>query len=492
MCDIPPYQRFTRGLELKKSQRPMKTHFAIALLCTISCGAIAQPQLVQDINPGPNGQAQPFGVVDDDVLYLTVFHPDFGIELWASDGTDANTRITADVIAGSGSSQATFHGLDGGLVYFSATDAIGVRELKSIAFPGAPVTDHRGISSVNWLGNLGGKLLVRASTINNPSEVFWVNNAAEPELWVDINEATLGSFPSSFVSTGPNSALLTAAPVGLGVTGTAPHWLVERVATEVRTESDARVGPRTTYREVLNGYFFFGSANEGASSKGTEPWLIDRAGANATLVRDINPGVASSGGTGTPVSLPFNGEVYFAAESANLGIEVWKSNGGDAQLVEDIAPGEEDSNPFNFMEFNNELYFGTRTSNGPQLWKTDGSGVELVATFGAGSSFEAPWLAAVFDDHLLFRVETENEGLELWATNGRIGQVRLVADIYPGFQDGIFRPTTWLLNEERLLFLADDGVHGRELWRLDSGYLATLFPVFADGFENDRVVSPLP
>ena len=443
-----------------------------------------------DLNPGPAGQAQPFGEVSNNILYFTAFHPNSGLELWATGGTEANTRLASDFIPGSESSQASFRGVNDGMIYFSATGVDGDRGLRSVAAPGAPVIDHLGLTNVNWLGLLGGKLLVRASNLTNPNEVFWVNNASLPELWVDINEAFLGSSPSSFLPTGPNSALLTAAPVGVGVTGSAPHWLVERVATEVRTDSDDRIGPRTPYRAVSNGFFFYGAADEGPFSKGNEPWVIDRMGGNATLIRDINPGPASSGGVGTALSLPFNGEVFFAAQSPSFGVEVWKSNGGGAQLLRDIALGEDDSNPFNFLEFNNELYFGTKSGAGPQLWKTNGTGADLVATFEPNGAHDAPWMAVVFDDHLLFRVETGNEGLELWATNGRIGQVKLVADINPGPPDGISRPTSWVLNENRLLFLADDGEHGRELWRLDSGYLESLFPVFADSFERDLTVSP--
>ncbi|MFK7954465.1 MAG: hypothetical protein AB8B96_00065 [Lysobacterales bacterium] len=441
--------------------------------------------MVRDLNPGPEGQLQPFGAVKDGILFFTAFHPDSGLELWASEGTQANTRIAAD-FAGSESSQAVFHGVYSGSVYFSATDGTGTRELRSIAVPGGQVTDHSGITSVNWLGVLDGNLLVRASTVDNPGEVFWVNNASLPELWVDINETILRSSPSSFIATSTVSALLTAN----GIRGLAPHRLIGRVATEVRTASDGRVQPKTPYRAVTNGYFFYGSSNEDADSKGNEPWLINNNGGNATLIRDINPGGASSGGVGTTMSLPFNGEVFFAAESPDFGIEVWKSNGAGAQMLDDLAPGEDDSNPFNFMEFNSELYFGTKGRDGPQLWKTDGTGAELVATFDANSAHAAPWMAVVFDDHLIFRVETDNEGLELWATNGQIGQVKIVADINPGPFDGIFRPTTWVLNEDRLLFLADDGANGRELWRLDSGYLSSLFPVFANGFEDDLPLSP--
>ncbi len=460
----------------------MRTVLTLVTLATLSSVG-AQPRLVLDVNPGPGGQPLPLGQISNGLVYFQAANPAFGSEVWVSDGTAGNTMLAADLRPGPPGSSARILGVDNGLVYVSASNDAGVFELWSIASPGTPATLLPGITSPDWLGAVGGRLLMSGSSISVDDEVFWVDAAGGPELWIDVNGTTLASAPCCLITTGADSALLSARAATNPIISAAPHWLVGNAATEVRSTDDNKVSPRGVFRPVLNGYFFFGTEDAGFDTAGTEPWLIDPAGSQATLIEDINPGTASSGAVSFPISLPFKGEVYFAAESPGRGLEIWRSNGVGAVLVQDFAPGEDDSDPIAFLEFAGELYFGVKTREGPQLWKTDGAALTRIATIGSNPNFEAPWPAVVFDDHLLFRVETEEHGQELWATDGRTGQIALVADINPGPDDGVTRPITWVPNSSRLLFMADDGEHGRELWRLEAGYLATLFPIFSDSFE---------
>jgi ELWxxDGT repeat protein len=73
---------------------------------------------------------------------------------------------------------------------------------------------------------------------------------------------------------------------------------------------------------------------------GRELWVTDGL-FNISLVKDINPGSASSAsGTGDLTALG-NGETLFAATDGTHGYELWKTDGTAAgtQLVEDINPG---------------------------------------------------------------------------------------------------------------------------------------------------------
>ncbi|MEM7704551.1 MAG: hypothetical protein AAF358_03305 [Pseudomonadota bacterium] len=452
--------------------------------------AHAQPEMVLDINPGPAGLPLPLGQVRDEQLFFQALHPDSGTEIWVSDGTAANTVLAAEFIPGPTGSGARVLGIDKGLVYVSAANANGNLELWSISSPAFPATAYQGITSPNWLGNVGGRLLVSATSPTVQNEVFWADAVGGPQLWVDVNGSSLTSAPCCLIPTGPNSALLSARASSDPIISSAPHWLIEDSATEIRSSAGNKVSPRGVFRPVENGYFFFGTEDAGFDSLGTEPWLIDFLGSQATLIDDLNPGGESSGALAYPISLTYKGEVYFAADTPGRGLEVWKSNGVGAQLVGDFAPGEDGSDPIAFLEYREELYFGVRTRGGPQLWKTDGASTTLVASLGSNPNFEAPWPVAVVDGHLLFRVETEAHGQELWVTNGRAGRVAMVSDINPGAADGIGRPIAWEINPSRLLFVADDGVHGPELWRLGAGYLDSLLPLFADSFECDSPLCP--
>src|SRR5207244_1270208 len=71
---------------------------------------------------------------------------------------------------------------------------------------------------------------------------------------------------------------------------------------------------------------------------------------------------------------------------------------------------------------------------------------------------------------LFFAAHDSEHGVELWATDGTAGRTRLVKDIdprppYTGFMQGNSSPTSLVDAGGTLLFFADDGQHGPELWK---------------------------
>ncbi|HUR17947.1 MAG TPA: Ig-like domain-containing protein, partial [Acidimicrobiales bacterium] len=118
----------------------------------------------------------------------------------------------------------------------------------------------------------------------------------------------------------------------------------------------------------------------------------------ALMLRDINAGTGDS----SPVRYTAVGNtVFFAATNGSVapanGIELWKSDGTaeGTVLVKDINPGTASSNPDNLRALGNTLFFtatnGSLTgANGTELWKSDGTaeGTVLVKDIfsGPGSS----------------------------------------------------------------------------------------------------------
>jgi ELWxxDGT repeat protein len=471
------------------------------LICCLVCclvpgSLLAQPQLVRDIRPGPDGQSQLDGIVNGGQFFFRADNGSDGTEPWISDGTTNGTQQLSDLRPGADGSFPTFRGALDDSVFFNAfNDAEGSEIWSVAAFPGNPVVfDIRpgpASSSPAWLGIVAGRVLVSAMDDTGEREIWWVNRSGGPELFVDINGDQGSSNAQALTPTGGNTALLVSRPATPPTITGRPHRLVGDVANEILGTNDVRLSFGNGFWPVSGGWLFMASAD--GEADGREPWLLPNGNDKAQPVKDIYPG--NDSGYATSPSFTgdaINGVVYFAGETKDEGVEPWRSDGTNPGtfMIADVAPGDADSDPLKFVEFNGHVYFGGESPSGPQLWRVSGSNAELVATLSNDPNGAAPRPWIVFDNHLIFRAETPEHGFEWWAANGDIGGVALIEDLYPGPKDGSPRGEAWIVNN-RLLWEGDDGVHGRELWKLETGFLSSLFTViYKDSFECN--VPPCP
>lgn len=95
--------------------------------------------------------------------------------------------------------------------------------------------------------------------------------------------------------------------------------------------------------------------------------------AQPILVKDISPGPAGS----APQALfGWGSRLFFSAESAQHGRELWTSDGTaeGTRLVADIVPGPTGSRPRDFLALDDGVAFVVGPPSGPQeIWSTDGS-----------------------------------------------------------------------------------------------------------------------
>jgi ELWxxDGT repeat protein len=202
---------------------------------------------------------------------------------------------------------------------------------------------------------------------------------------------------------------------------------------------------------------------------GPELWRSDGTEAGTGLVKDIHPGSAGSISTyafnrGT---LAHRGRLFFTAWDGVHGFELWRSDGTSAgtRLVRDVNPGNASSRPRWLTSVGDTLFFTARDGeHGRELWRSDGTeaGTRLVRDFHVPRG--SPASLANFRGTLFFSSAGGGHGRELWRSNGTADGTRLVKDIKPR---GGSVPYGLTGVGRKLVFFAYEKKHGRELWRSD-------------------------
>ncbi|NPC80855.1 HYR domain-containing protein, partial [Pyxidicoccus fallax] len=258
---------------------------------------------------------------------------------------------------------------------------------------------------------------------------------------------------------------------------------------------------------VLGGQLYFSASTE---SGGNELWRSDGTAAGTVQVRDLRPGPASASPSGLRV---VGDTLFFAANDGVHGAELWRGDGtpDGMVMVKDIVPGSEGCRPrifapsstgtFFFTCASRELwktdgteagtvrlksfprdisalravegtlYFtGVDDAHGQELWRSDGTeaGTVMVKDVHPGPGASSPLGVVPVGDRLVFMAYEPEHGLEPWVTDGTAEGTHLLRDVMPGPGSSTPYTTQWLMSlPDQVLFVASDGVHGRELWVTD-------------------------
>ena len=206
---------------------------------------------------------------------------------------------------------------------------------------------------------------------------------------------------------------------------------------------------------------------------GAELWKSDGTALGTSMVKNINPSVASY-----PDNLHPDGNlIYFSADDGTNGREPWISDGTTlgTRMLADINSGSNGSDVQEFTKFNNKIYFNANNGiDGYELWTTDGttSGTQLLKDINPSiNSSSSPWDFIVYNNHLFFDAYDGTNGSELWYTDGTTPGTLLLKNIFPGSGSGY--PYELTLFDGKIFFQANDGTHGAELWSTDGTTLGT-------------------
>jgi ELWxxDGT repeat protein len=440
---------------------------------------------VKEIWPGPGaGLSVFFGtfappVALDGRLFFFASHPELGWEPWISDGTEPGTNVVRDIYS-TPSSQAPFFNIDSsfpidadGRLYFVGSTWESLQQPWTSR--GTPQSTHQvtetttdgSLPAFAWpIAPLGTRLIYLARA--QLQEEIWITSENGDEASLLSVVEWSGGFGTSFdgraffdVSEGRATHLWVSdgSPGGTG-------RLVE--------EPTFFGGWPSPFAELDDRLYF-------VAGSGDELWATDGTTEGTARVRELTSGPASS-----HVSLiaASSDRIFFTIGLPDTGEELWTSDGteGGTQPLPEVRPGPESGfrnrsiqgNPTNFTLApvpGGVAFVGDDGVRGEEPWWSDGVGVDAIGDLRPGARGSEPrWLTST-GDTLFFAADDGMHGRELW--RWRPGEAAaLVADLVPG--PGSSLPQELAGVDGLLYFSAYTPETGVELWRSDGTAAGTV------------------
>jgi ELWxxDGT repeat protein len=414
-------------------------------------------------------------------LYFSANDATHGYELWKSDGTDAGTTLVQDIQPGPGNSGPQALTNVGGTLFFSANDGTTGYELWKSDGTAAGTVLVKDInpgsrsSALRYLTNVNGTLFFSANDGTHGTELWKSDGTAGGTVLVEDLFPGIGSSSPVLINVG--GELFFSANDGTFGTNL---WTSDGTASGTVRLNDPNSKPNAGSSPgrfiEFEGTTFF-RAND--ATHGFELWKTDGTTAGTELGKDPVPGDSSF--FVQPLT-NVNGTFFFETNDGTHGYELWKTDGTEAGtvLIKSIVHSGDMAN------VNGTLFFDVGDYS---LWKSDGTiaGTVLVKQFQNGDSRPAAFTNV---NGTLFFVENDYyHGNELWKTDGTAAGTVLVKDIYPGGIPNVKYNDSnpeYLTNVNGTLFFsANDGTHGRELWKSDGTDAGTVMvaKIRSDGFE---------
>ncbi|MCG2611156.1 T9SS type A sorting domain-containing protein [Flavobacterium sp. SM15] len=419
-----------------------------------SDGTVTGTVLLKDINPTGNGISD-FAqyTLFNNKIYFIGYNSTNGYELWYTDGTTVGTQLVKDIRTGSSDSNITKLTATSNFLIFSATD---------------------GSSSYNTLwksdGTYSGTILLENTNLSHFSN---------PQFgFVEFNN-------SVFFAGGYNS------PNGVEL------WTTNGANTQVFKDIFHRYSGMTNFYDsvLLNDKIIF----TGNNGNGNEPFISDGTIMGTHIIKDINPGNASSSFTSSgyrSASYTKAGNyVFFRAGNSISGHEIWKTDGTEVNtsIVKDIRPGNASSisEYMLFMEYNGIFYFKADDGiHGEELWRSDGTstGTYLLKdiNIGSGSSMYHSNIYYNHPDYLnekcyavlngyLYFVAKDGTDSSIWRTDGtESGTIKVISIPSSGNYDNERRIVN--ANNNRIFFKTNinNSSYGNDsLWSSDGTQAGT-------------------
>ena len=452
-------------IPVKMKKNPCLILIAIATVINV-CSSQAQVSLIKDINTSPshmrpaNDYTNEFCPCGDNLFFPA--KTDKGKEWWRTDGTSDGTFLLKDINVGigwgfgfgiqcNGSGSVLFSAFDenhGRELWISDGTPNGTKLVKDIT-PGV-------LGQVEVLGRLGSTVyFLTDHDWDGTREIWQTDGTADNTTMVELLPNV---FSVSFRTSSDSHLFFSAA------TGNGQHALlaldgingnVEVLVQGMTFNSMQSVGDRILF-------FAYDPVEQNAL------WSSDGTPQGTVKVMDFGTNHLQS-------LLPFNDKIIFTASG-----QTWISDGTESGTVH-LTSGYTDAGVIIGNYFFGFGYDFSMSST--RLFKSDGTTVEVTYFDGDPSEVLMNATIPVLNNKLILQHYNVNTGTELSISDDTQHNFALLKDIKPGAEGS--EPRGWAVLNNRVYFLADDGINGHEIWSTDGTAEGTaLLKNIVSGTEN--------